>query len=997
MREGQASTRKYSHQQLVAMNRALVRILPVLSVAVVGLALVFMQLGFVPVYWDNSSTLFHALVYFVPFVGAALRVTLPVLVLEASAMGVGLWIHAQLIPLDYYEMTFTQPILAVALSCCGTMVIWLLMNAAGGFGKRRGWDSGHPILKHMPFAIALLVASAIITVSTSSFLANMSYGIDTYSFGIPLVESTTMASQCIATLCNAALWFMAYFVGDALATFDPCGKQKQSFRSVFRRWLFLVAIAAFLVTTTIGYCLETARLLRDSDVSLTGQVNYLLSQVDEHLQRQEELRQSENDLVLSKARAAANLIEKDPFLLYSQDEVVGLADDLDLVSLTVCDETGLVVADSDGAGIGEYNFASSEQTARYLGLVLNYSSIIEEPRHSIDANGIETEDVRVFAGVTRKDAPGFVQVSIDAEAYANTLSAASLQNLVDSYAYGKGGIVFVSDGDFIVSSNRKELRNKSLSSVFLEQPIADFQSSQQLLQELSRDDVIQLRNSENMGIMYMKVGLIDDCGVFVLSPSSDIFENRTLNIIQNAFFYLVVLGFMFWAASALLDDVVVRGFMRTNDVLALITAGDLEQRVEEHETVEFDALSDGINTMVDALKSLITDAESRVERELATAKAIQESALPRTFPPFPEVEAFDIYASMHAAKEVGGDFYDFFLIDDHTLGFLIADVSGKGVPASLFMMAAKTQIENFMSTGMPLADAIQTANHHLCTGNDAGMFVTVWAGSLDYSSGELTYVNAGHNFPLLRHDGKWEWLKKKCGLFLGTFETAKYRQETIRLAPGDELILYTDGVNEAFNVAEEEYGNERLEGFLNDHVDLRPHAMVDALRADVGAWAKGAEQSDDITVLCLEYGVAPEVSSTITVPATIEELNTVRAFVHDELKKRFCPIRVQNSIDIALEELFVNVCRYAYVNQQQPGSVTVSYIYRAKPSSLTVQIDDTGIPFNPLDAADPVIPDALEDVPIGGLGIMMARRCVDDISYVYADGHNIVAFKKVWK
>jgi sigma-B regulation protein RsbU (phosphoserine phosphatase) len=242
---------------------------------------------------------------------------------------------------------------------------------------------------------------------------------------------------------------------------------------------------------------------------------------------------------------------------------------------------------------------------------------------------------------------------------------------------------------------------------------------------------------------------------------------------------------------------------------------------------------------------------------LATAKAIQRSALPRTFPPFPEIDAFDLYASMDAAKEVGGDFYDFFIVDDNTLVFLIADVSGKGIPGALFMMAAKAEIENYLSTGMGPAEAILSVNRRLCATNDAGMFVTVWVATLNWETGELTYVNAGHNFPLLRHGrgGNWEWLKKKCGLFLGTFEIAKYRQETIDLQPGDELILYTDGVNEAFSVNEEEYGNDRLDAFLAAHNDMRHDELVKALRDDVAAWAEGAEQSDDITILVMEYGV----------------------------------------------------------------------------------------------------------------------------------------------
>ncbi len=343
--------------------------------------------------------------------------------------------------------------------------------------------------------------------------------------------------------------------------------------------------------------------------------------------------------------------------------------------------------------------------------------------------------------------------------------------------------------------------------------------------------------------------------IMMAQPNSMVFERRTETMMWTTLSTLVLLVVVYFMSRRLLNSTVVDPVDRTNASLAKIMTGDLDQTVTEVGSVEFASLSAGINSTVDALKTLINEAERRNERDLATARAIQEGALPKVFPAFPDVDDVELYASMDAAKEVGGDFYDYFVVDDHTVGFLIADVSGKGIPGALFMMAAKNEIENRMLGGMSLSQAIAMANVHLCANNEAGMFVTVWAATLDWTTGELTYVNAGHNFPLLRHGrgGEWEWIKKKCGLFLGTFDVARYRQETLTLEPGDELILYTDGVNEAFNVGDEEYGNDRLERFLADNNDSRPEDMVRALRGDVAKWAEGAEQSDDVTILVVEY------------------------------------------------------------------------------------------------------------------------------------------------
>jgi serine phosphatase RsbU (regulator of sigma subunit) len=281
-------------------------------------------------------------------------------------------------------------------------------------------------------------------------------------------------------------------------------------------------------------------------------------------------------------------------------------------------------------------------------------------------------------------------------------------------------------------------------------------------------------------------------------------------------------------------------------------SGDLGARVEYKGTREFRSLSKGINTTVDALNGWIGEAERRMEADLATARKIQLGSLPNRFPAFPDIDRIDLYAAMDPAREVGGDFYDFFELDGHTIAFLIADVSGKGIPGALFMMTAKTEIENRLRDRLSLVEAVTAANAYLCANNEAGMFVTAWIATLDWKTGQVRYVNAGHNYPLLRHDGHWDWVNVTSGLFLGAYKTVKYREQSFVLEAGDALLLYTDGVNEAFNVAEEKYGDDRLEAFAASHADLAPKELVLALRSDVAAWAEGAEQSDDVTILAME-------------------------------------------------------------------------------------------------------------------------------------------------
>ncbi len=250
----------------------------------------------------------------------------------------------------------------------------------------------------------------------------------------------------------------------------------------------------------------------------------------------------------------------------------------------------------------------------------------------------------------------------------------------------------------------------------------------------------------------------------------------------------------------------------------------------------------------------LTETSARIGAELALAEKIQEDMLPNLFPVFPERTEFDLYASMNPAKEVGGDFYDFFMIDDDHLGLVIADVSGKGIPAAMFMMFSKNIIANNIMLGKSPAKALMDANEAICANNSKNMFVTVWLGVLEISTGKLTAANAGHEYPaLMAPNGNFEIYKDKHGLVVGAMEGAKYREYEILLEPGAKLFIYTDGVPEATNSREELFGTERMVEALNVMRDSEPEKLLEGVRCAVDDFVKEAEQFDDLTMLCLEY------------------------------------------------------------------------------------------------------------------------------------------------
>ena len=297
----------------------------------------------------------------------------------------------------------------------------------------------------------------------------------------------------------------------------------------------------------------------------------------------------------------------------------------------------------------------------------------------------------------------------------------------------------------------------------------------------------------------------------------------------------------------------------TKDLVANIEAGNLfKSDIKTGDEIEelsnsFEQMGNELSEYIEE-NTLITAEKERIEAELDMAASIQANQLPSIFPPFPDREEFDIYASMDPAKEVGGDFYDFFFVDKDHFTILIADVSGKGIPASLFMMISKSLIKNMLQSGETPGKALEKVNNQLLEGNEDGLFVTVWMALIELSTGKCTVVNAGHEHPVVcRKGGKYELIKYRHSPAVSTFEGMKFKEHDFQLEHGDSVFVYTDGVPEAVNADLKMYGTDRLVEVLNKNIDADVKETISAVTEDIDKFVNGEEQFDDTTMLCFKY------------------------------------------------------------------------------------------------------------------------------------------------
>ena len=578
---------------------------------------------------------------------------------------------------------------------------------------------------------------------------------------------------------------------------------------IFQKWLFLLVVLAFLATFAASWHLHSYL----AELSAVDMLESTLSGISRKISITEHNLKAVTHLsdvaALAKARAFALLIASDPSILHNTGKLDAVRKKLDVDELHVSDEKGVLmwsVSFNKSLNYRGYDMNSQAQSAAFMPALTNKKFELVQPPQ---LNG-SFKILFQYVGVARIDKPGIVQIGYRPERIMEAQHLADIKQIETDTRIGTNGSLYITENTGFPADYKKVFRTSN--SLLLSVVSGKYLLTAELPEEemyVSRDSILKVL------------------------------------IIGN----LILFGVIFLLVSHLLQKVVINGIYSVNDSLNEITGGNLEKQVSVSTTAEFCTLSNGINATVSALKKAIENEARRLDAELEMGRMIQTSVLPVDFI---GNTRYQLHAGMFTAREVGGDFYDFFVIDEDHLAILIADVSGKGITAALYMMTAKTLLKELIQKH-PVAEAFELANQELCKNNKAHMFLTAFAGVLDLKTGVMTCVNAGHNPPVLKHaDGTAEYLKIKHSLVLSASRKARYTAVDLQLKKNDKIILYTDGVTEAMNCSKQLFGEEQLLKTLSSH-NASPEETVHLIRSEVSAFAGAEPQNDDITLLVLEY------------------------------------------------------------------------------------------------------------------------------------------------
>lgn len=588
------------------------------------------------------------------------------------------------------------------------------------------------------------------------------------------------------------------------------------------------------------------------------------------------------------------------------------------------DTNGVITATTHARQLGYYLGADHdpEKAAGYLCLLTNALWYTQPPRQSVATDTI----YRKFCGVRLPD--GALQLGIDFSRLSRDMRQHFAGIAVDWDIASHGWYILVDPATGTVVSDGNPKSEYTPGSAEPAPKLADLGISDGTL-SAAGDKTFRATVSGVPSLC--RSFLVPESGlrVVVVLPESIMQRSRRASVATMTFLLLAVI------------------FVATIVGLRLVT---LRERAEEKRQAE----------------------EKRRAEDLALAQSIQTTSIPDVFPPFPQIaDRVDIFARMAPAREVGGDFYDFYFVGSTHIAAVIADVSGKGIPAAMFMMRAKATINDcLVAGGKDLATAIAVANDRLADGNDASMFVTAWIGLLDIETGRIEYVNCGHNPPLVRRGGtSVETLAEVSGPPLAAFGGVSYQTQTTTLLPGETIYLYTDGITEAQATSGDMFGDDRLAKTLAD-ANGTSADVCGAVAQAVTAFAAGMPQADDITMLAIGYRQARK-----SFPSTAEGVSAATAYA-----RGFCD---DPNAAVIVDEIVSNIVRCS-------GSPTFELGYGVADGRRQFVFTDAGKPFNPLDVPEPDVTAPAEKRAIGGLGIFLVKKMSERVAYSRAGDRNVL-------
>lgn len=721
--------------------------------------------------------------------------------------------------------------------------------------------------------------------------------------------------------------------------------EKKQISQTFQFWLFVCIVIAYAATSLFTYSLQTGMTSRETEILL----NTNISDVER------DIREASDKNLLEITRAAASEYKNGVSL-------ESLCDKYDVSGINIIGKNGVITKSTLPEFVG-FDMSSGKQSKEFLTLLNDKDEFVQ----GYQPLSIDESIARKYAGVKLSDG-GFIQVGYNAERFQKDIDALIIGYTKNRHIGHNGFIIICKENGSIVS-DKAEYANKTIDNFGI---------------SLSADEGAIFETKADDTLYYASYAAVEGYCIIGMIPKADALYMRNVSLYVSIFMEILIFAALFILIYFLIKKIIIDNLRKINTTLSEITDGNLNVTVNVRSNEEFASLSDDINQTVSTLKRYIAEAAARIDKELEFAKEIQYSALPAVFPPFPNRNDFEIYAKMVTAKEVGGDFYDFYMLGESTLAFMVADVSGKGIPAAMFMMRAKTTIKDLAESGLAPDEIFTLANKRLCENNDAGMFVTAWLGILDLKTGALKFVNAGHNPPLVRHeDGEFEYLKARGGMVLAGMDGVKYKTNELCLSPGDKIFLYTDGVTEATNDKNELYGEERLLSLANKNITKTPQQLIAAVKDDVDVFAGDAPQFDDITMLAVSVNYVKGDEKIKVIPNE-KSFAAVQSFAEDLTKKLAVVPKVSNKVNIAFDEIYSNIVNYSNAD-------IAEIKYEIVGGKLILTFSDNGTPYNPLETKEPDVTLSAEDRKIGGLGIFMVKKMTESMEYKYENERNILS------